>query len=157
MQLKFPIVIVFILGLLTLQGCAQTAIREPTSSQEDAPNSIRTLGADQRFTTLASQTVAGRVRAQRLAQPAVWRCDPLHAGACGYSGVAAPLRRVPRSAAIQVEENYNKMLRHGDLFSGWPMRGLGPTRRPGLFAGMFGCKIRQDKCRKINPGNNGDV
>src|SRR5258707_13768525 len=68
MQLSLPIVGFFIVGLLTLQGCAQTAIRQPTSSQEDAPNSIRTLGPDQRFTTLASQTVAGRVRAQRAGQ-----------------------------------------------------------------------------------------
>ena len=69
MQLKLLIASVFILALLTLQGCAQTAIREPTSSQGDAPNSIRTLGPDQRFTTLASQSVAGRVRAQRPGQP----------------------------------------------------------------------------------------
>jgi predicted acylesterase/phospholipase RssA len=56
-------------GLLALQGCAQTAIRGPTSSQDDTPNSIRTLGPDQRFTTLASESVAGRVRAQRAGQP----------------------------------------------------------------------------------------
>ena len=66
MQLKFSIAILFI-GL-TLQGCAQTAIREPPSSRADAPNSIRTLGPDQRFTTLDSQGVAGRVRAQRAGQ-----------------------------------------------------------------------------------------
>jgi predicted acylesterase/phospholipase RssA len=60
---------VFLVGLLALQGCAQTAIREPTASREDAPNSIRTLGPDQRFTTVSSQTVAGRVRAQRAGQP----------------------------------------------------------------------------------------
>ena len=66
MQLRFPIVLLFI-GL-TLQGCAHTAIHEPTSSRGDAPNSIRTLGPDQRFTTLASQSVAGRVRAQRAGQ-----------------------------------------------------------------------------------------
>ncbi len=57
------------IGLLTLQGCAQTAIREPTSSQAEAPNAIRTLGPDQRFSTLSSQSVAGRVRAQRAGQP----------------------------------------------------------------------------------------
>jgi predicted acylesterase/phospholipase RssA len=69
MQLGIPIASLFIIGLLTLQGCAQTPIREPTSSQGDAPNSIRTLGPDQRFTTLASQSVAGWVRAQRAGQP----------------------------------------------------------------------------------------
>jgi predicted acylesterase/phospholipase RssA len=68
MQLKLPIAILFI-GL-TLQGCAQTAIRgEPTSSQVDAPNAIRTLGPDQRFSTLSSQSVARRIRAQRAGQP----------------------------------------------------------------------------------------
>ena len=66
MQLRLPIAILFV-GLL--QGCAQTAIREPTSLQVDAPNAIRTLGPDQRFTTLPSQSVAGRVRAQRAGQP----------------------------------------------------------------------------------------
>lgn len=68
MQLRLPIASLFIVGLLTLQGCAQSAIREPTSFQGDAPNLIRTLGPDQRFTTLASQSVAGRVRAQRAGQ-----------------------------------------------------------------------------------------
>jgi predicted acylesterase/phospholipase RssA len=68
MQLRLPIASL-IVALLSLQGCAQTAIREPTSSQGDAPNSIRTLGPDQRFATLASQSVAGRVRAQRAGQP----------------------------------------------------------------------------------------
>jgi predicted acylesterase/phospholipase RssA len=67
MQLRLPIAILFI-GL-TLQGCAQTAIRQPTSSQGEAPNAIRTLGPDQRFLTLPSQSVARRVRAQRAGQP----------------------------------------------------------------------------------------
>jgi predicted acylesterase/phospholipase RssA len=56
-------------SLIVLQGCAHTAIRETTSSQEDAPNAIRTLGPDQRFSTLTSQSVARRVRAQRAGQP----------------------------------------------------------------------------------------
>jgi predicted acylesterase/phospholipase RssA len=68
MQLRFPIA--FLLSAsLTLQGCAHTAIREPTSSQGDAPNAIRTLGPDQRFSTLPSESVARRVRAQRAGQP----------------------------------------------------------------------------------------
>jgi predicted acylesterase/phospholipase RssA len=70
MQLNLPITILFSLCLLTLLGCAQTAVREPTSSsQGDAPNAIRTLGPDQRFLTLPSQSVARRVRAQRAGQP----------------------------------------------------------------------------------------
>ena len=67
MQLRHAVAILF-MGL-ALQGCAQTAIREAASSQADAPNAIRTLGPDQRFTTLPSQSVAGRVRAQRAGQP----------------------------------------------------------------------------------------
>src|SRR5271169_1409541 len=63
------IAILFSVSLLTLQGCAQTAIREPTSSQRYAPNAIRTLGPDQRFSTLSSQSVARRVRAQRPGLP----------------------------------------------------------------------------------------
>jgi predicted acylesterase/phospholipase RssA len=69
MQLRFPIAIVFSVSLLMLQACAHTDIREPTSSQDDAPNAIRTLGADQRFFTLPSESVARRVRAQRAGQP----------------------------------------------------------------------------------------
>ena len=69
MQLKLPIAILFSLCLSTLLGCAQTAVREPTSSQGDAPNAIRTLGPDQRFLTVPSQSVARRVRAQRAGQP----------------------------------------------------------------------------------------
>ncbi len=67
MPLRLPITIVFI--CLILQGCAQTAIRERASSQGDAPNAIRTLGPDQRFSTLPSQSVARRVRAQRAGEP----------------------------------------------------------------------------------------
>ena len=59
----------FLLTLFVLQGCAHTAIRQPTSSEGDAPNAIRTLGTDQRFSTLSSQTVARRLRAQRAGQP----------------------------------------------------------------------------------------
>jgi predicted acylesterase/phospholipase RssA len=69
MQLRFPLAIAISLGLLILSGCAQTAIRAPTSSPADAPNAIRTLGPDQRFSTLPSQSVARRVRAQRAGQP----------------------------------------------------------------------------------------
>ncbi|HEY2464394.1 MAG TPA: patatin-like phospholipase family protein [Steroidobacteraceae bacterium] len=69
MKARIGIAVLFSLSLLTLEGCAQTAIREPPSSQDDEPNSIRTLGPDQRFSTLASQSVARRVRAQRPGQP----------------------------------------------------------------------------------------
>jgi predicted acylesterase/phospholipase RssA len=69
MQPKSRITLLFSLCLLTLLGCAQTAIRGPASSQDGAPNAIRTLGPDQRFSTLSSQSVARRVRAQRAGQP----------------------------------------------------------------------------------------
>ena len=69
MQLRFPNALLLSVGLLTLQGCAQTAIRVPTSSQGDAPNAIRMLGPDQRFSTVPSQSVARRIRAQSAGQP----------------------------------------------------------------------------------------
>jgi len=69
MQLRFPTAFLLSASLLALQGCAHTAIREPTSSQADEPNAIRTLGPDQRFSTLPSESVARRVRAQRAGQP----------------------------------------------------------------------------------------
>jgi len=69
MKLQLPIAVLFGVTLLALQGCAHTAIREPTSSKGDAPDAIRTLGPDQRFSTLSSQAVARRIRAQRAGQP----------------------------------------------------------------------------------------
>ncbi|HMD27266.1 MAG TPA: patatin-like phospholipase family protein [Steroidobacteraceae bacterium] len=69
MQPRFPIVILITCAtLLALQACARIAIREPTSAQGEAPNAIRTLGPDQRFSTLSSQSVARRLRAQRAGQ-----------------------------------------------------------------------------------------
>jgi predicted acylesterase/phospholipase RssA len=68
-QLIFPIAILLSASLLTLLGCARTAIRAPASSQGDAPNAIRMLGPDQRFSTLPLQSVAQRIRAQRAGQP----------------------------------------------------------------------------------------
>ena len=69
MQLRYPIVLMLGAILLTLQGCAPIAIRGPASNAGDTPNSIRTLGPDQRFSTVSSQSVARRVRAQRAGQP----------------------------------------------------------------------------------------
>jgi len=70
MHVRFPIAILITCAtLLALQGCARIAIREPTSAQGEAPNAIRTLGPDQRFSTLSSQSVARRLRAQRAGQP----------------------------------------------------------------------------------------
>jgi predicted acylesterase/phospholipase RssA len=56
-------------GLLTMQGCARGAIREATLAQGEAPNAIRTLGPDQRFTTLSSQNVARRLREKYMGRP----------------------------------------------------------------------------------------
>jgi predicted acylesterase/phospholipase RssA len=69
MRLRFTIAILFSVALLALQGCAQTPMRESTSAPGEAPDAIRTLGSDQRFSTLSSQSVARRLRAQRAGQP----------------------------------------------------------------------------------------
>ncbi len=74
MSRRFPIGILFSVtlvgvGLLTLQGCARVAVREPTLAQGEAPNAIRTLGPDQRFSTLSSQNVAQRLREQHAGRP----------------------------------------------------------------------------------------
>jgi predicted acylesterase/phospholipase RssA len=51
---------------LLLLGCAPLVIREAKSpAQTDAPNAIRTLGADRRFSTLSAQSVAKRLHALR--------------------------------------------------------------------------------------------
>jgi predicted acylesterase/phospholipase RssA len=69
-RLRFLIAILILnVSLLSLQGCARIAIRDPTSAQGEAPNAIRTLGPDQRFSTVSSESVARRLRAQRAEQP----------------------------------------------------------------------------------------
>ena len=69
MHLKLAITSLFIVGLLYLQGCAQTLIREPASPQDNAPSRVRTLGPDQRFATLSSESIAAHVRARRPGRP----------------------------------------------------------------------------------------
>jgi predicted acylesterase/phospholipase RssA len=55
---------------LLLQGCAPLVIREAQSPAiSDAPNAIRTLGADRRFSTLSAQSVAQRLHALRADEP----------------------------------------------------------------------------------------
>jgi predicted acylesterase/phospholipase RssA len=68
MHPRFALILLSV-SLLAVQGCAQTALREPTPSQGDSPDAIRTLGPDQRFSTLPSESVARRVRAQRAGAP----------------------------------------------------------------------------------------
>jgi predicted acylesterase/phospholipase RssA len=67
--LRFPIAILLSVSLLMLQGCAPVAIREPAAAQGEAPNAIRVLGIDQRFSTVSSQSVARRLLSQRPGQP----------------------------------------------------------------------------------------
>jgi hypothetical protein len=69
MRIPIAILTTCVSLLITLQGCARIAIQEPVSAQGEAPNAIRTLGPDQRFSTLSSQSVARRLRAQRAGQP----------------------------------------------------------------------------------------
>jgi len=69
-QLRLQIAILLTcVSLLSSQGCSHIAIREPSSAQGEVPNAIRTLGPDQRFSTLSSQRVARRIRAQRAGEP----------------------------------------------------------------------------------------
>jgi predicted acylesterase/phospholipase RssA len=97
-QLRFPIALLLTcVSLLILQGCARVAMRERTSAQGEAPNAIRTLGADQRFATLSSQSVARRLRAQRAGQ-AVNILALSGGGADGAFGAGA-LVGLTRSAA----------------------------------------------------------
>jgi predicted acylesterase/phospholipase RssA len=70
MRPPFPMaVLLTILTLFTLEGCAPIAIRDTSSAQGEVPNAIRTLGADQRFSTLSSQSVARRLQEMRAGQP----------------------------------------------------------------------------------------
>jgi predicted acylesterase/phospholipase RssA len=68
MQLRHISILLTYVTLLFLQGCAPTPIMETKTAQEKAPNSIRTLGSDQRFSTVSSDSVARRLRAARTGQ-----------------------------------------------------------------------------------------
>ena len=98
MQLRFSIAILLTcVSLLTLQGCARIAIREPTSAQWDAPNAIRMLGPDQRFSTLSAQSFARRLRAQHGGQPVTILA--LSGGGAGGAFGAGALVGLTRSAS----------------------------------------------------------
>jgi predicted acylesterase/phospholipase RssA len=68
-QLRKIAILLTCLSLLALQACAPTPIVETTAVQGEAPNSIRTLGPDQRFSTVSSDSVARHLRAVRTGQP----------------------------------------------------------------------------------------
>src|SRR5579862_3134290 len=97
MQSTTPIALALSVGLLVLQGCAQTAIREPASSEGDAPDAIRVLGADQRFSSVDSLSVARRVRAVRAGQPVTILA--LSGGGAGGAFGAGALVGLTRSAS----------------------------------------------------------
>lgn len=69
MSLRLPLVLLLTSSLLALLGCAPLAVRQPESARGETPNAIRTLGLDQRFSTLSSPYVARRLRALRPDQP----------------------------------------------------------------------------------------
>jgi predicted acylesterase/phospholipase RssA len=68
MQRHIAILLTYV-SLLILQGCAQAPIVESKAIQGEAPNSIRTLEPDQRFSTVSSDSTARRLRAARTGQP----------------------------------------------------------------------------------------
>jgi predicted acylesterase/phospholipase RssA len=69
--LTIPLICLFC--LLAVQGCAGLAVSESRSSDRQPPSnlqlSIRTLGADQRFSELPSTAVAERLRALHAGEP----------------------------------------------------------------------------------------
>jgi predicted acylesterase/phospholipase RssA len=66
---RFPSAILLtIVSLLAMAGCAPIAIHEATSAPGEAPDAIRTLGPDRRFSTISSQSVARRLRGQQAGQ-----------------------------------------------------------------------------------------
>jgi predicted acylesterase/phospholipase RssA len=67
LRVSIPLLLTCV-SLLALPGCSRIAIREPTLAEGEAPNAIRTLGPDRRFSTLSSQGVARRLRDQLAGQ-----------------------------------------------------------------------------------------
>jgi predicted acylesterase/phospholipase RssA len=73
-RLPLAILLLCLVCLLALQGCAGLAVsasRSPVDRQPPAerPMTIRTLGADHRFSQVSSATVAERLRALHAAEP----------------------------------------------------------------------------------------
>jgi predicted acylesterase/phospholipase RssA len=73
-RLLLAILLFCLVCLLTLQGCAGLAVSDPHSLVDrqpptDRPMTIRTLGADHRFSQLSSATVAERLRALHAGEP----------------------------------------------------------------------------------------
>jgi predicted acylesterase/phospholipase RssA len=68
-QLQRGLLMLFSVGLFSLQGCAHIIRPDSTLlAQGDAPTMIRTLGADQTFSNLSTHTVAQRVRTLRAGE-----------------------------------------------------------------------------------------
>ena len=72
--MRIAILLICLVCLLALQGCAGIAVstsRSPIDRQPPAnrPMTIRTLGADHRFLQLSSATVAARLRALHAGEP----------------------------------------------------------------------------------------
>ena len=73
-RLPLAILLIGLVCLLALEGCAGLAVsasRSPADLQPpaDRPMTIRTLGADHRFSQLSSATVADRLRALHAGEP----------------------------------------------------------------------------------------
>ena len=72
-QLRLPlaILLVLVVSLLSLQGCAQTVIslKAPAQAVTGPPYTIRTLGPDQRFMELSIPAVAQRIHERRASEP----------------------------------------------------------------------------------------
>jgi predicted acylesterase/phospholipase RssA len=72
-RLTLTTLLVCLICLLAVQGCAGLAVSESKSSDRQLPSnlqlSIRTLGADERFSELPSTAVAERLRALHAGEP----------------------------------------------------------------------------------------
>jgi predicted acylesterase/phospholipase RssA len=72
-QLRLPlaVLLVFVMSLLSLQGCvpAATSVKAPAQAVTGPPYTIRTLGPDQRFMELSIPAVAQRIREGQASEP----------------------------------------------------------------------------------------
>src|SRR5580704_3775312 len=74
LRLLLPILLIYPVCLLALQGCAGLAVAESTAMVDwqppaNAPMTIRTLNADGRFSQVSSVTAAERLRALHPGEP----------------------------------------------------------------------------------------
>jgi predicted acylesterase/phospholipase RssA len=137
-----------LLGMLALEGCAGLALRDSRSSVDgrplaDLPMTFRTLGSDRQFSELSSVTVAEKLRAAQTGKPlTILALSGGGAGGAFGAGAVAGLTRTGTRRTFDVVTGVSA----GALVA--PYAFLGPTWDAQLleaFTGAAGDNLLQSR------------